>query len=60
VNFSHSAEGISFSLEGDDSVPILRAGLKDVEGNAQWRDLNLAERIGNNDGSFEFSKWILI
>ncbi|KAK4234513.1 Cyanovirin-N [Achaetomium macrosporum] len=54
VNFSESAEGISFSVEGGDSVPVLRAGLRDVEGNVQWRDINLAERIGNADGNFEF------
>jgi hypothetical protein len=54
VNFSESADNISFSIEGGDSVPVLRAGLRDVEGNVQWRDLNLAERIGNIDGNFEF------
>ncbi|KAK3988780.1 CVNH domain-containing protein [Cladorrhinum sp. PSN332] len=53
-NFSDSAEGISFSLEGDDNVPILRAGLKDVEGNVQWRDINLAERLGNAGGNFNW------
>lgn len=26
----------------------------DVEGNGQDRDLNLAERIGNNDGEFSY------
>jgi hypothetical protein len=60
VNFSESADNISFSIEGGDSVPVLRAGLRDVEGNVQWRDLNLAERIGNIDGNFEFSKWIIL
>lgn len=53
-NFSHSAENISFSVEGADSVPILRASLRDVEGNLNDRDINLAERIGNADGSFSF------
>ncbi|KAL2131518.1 hypothetical protein VTI74DRAFT_4939 [Chaetomium olivicolor] len=53
-NFSHSAENITFSLEGGDSVPVLRAGLRNVEGEVVYRDINLAERIGNNDGRFEF------
>ncbi|KAK4160248.1 Cyanovirin-N [Cladorrhinum sp. PSN259] len=53
-DFSHSAEGISFSLEGDDNVPILRAGLRDNDGNVQWRDLNLSERLGNSGGSFNW------
>jgi hypothetical protein len=54
-NFSHSAEHVHFSLEGDDSVPILRAHLTDAEGNVQERDINLAERIGNDNGGFVFS-----
>ncbi|KAK5654762.1 hypothetical protein OQA88_7087 [Cercophora sp. LCS_1] len=53
-DFAGSAEGISFSLEGDDSVPVLRAQLRDIEGNLEWRDINLAERIGNDNGSFVF------
>jgi hypothetical protein len=53
-DFSGSAEGISFSLEGDESVPILRANLADAEGNYEHRDINLAERIGNDNGSFVF------
>ncbi|KXX75652.1 Cyanovirin-N [Madurella mycetomatis] len=55
VNFSHSAEDISFEMEGDDNVPVLRASLKPLEGDPIPRDINLSERIGNNDGSFEFS-----
>ncbi|KAK4151730.1 Cyanovirin-N [Chaetomidium leptoderma] len=53
-NFSHSAEDISFSIEGDASVPILRAQLKNMEGGFNWADINLSERIGNEDGRFEF------
>ncbi|KAK4442595.1 cyanovirin-n family protein [Podospora aff. communis PSN243] len=53
-DFSGSAEEISFSLEGDDSVPVLRANLRDVEGNLEHRDINLSERIGNDNGSFVF------
>lgn len=56
VNFSDSAEEISFAIEGD-GVPILRAGLRNVEGELVYRDINLAERIGNNDGNFQFGKF---
>ena len=52
--FAGSAENITFSLEGGDGVPILRAELRDTEGNLVGRDLNLAERIGNKSGSFVF------
>ncbi|KAK4209742.1 Cyanovirin-N [Rhypophila decipiens] len=55
-DFSGSAEEISFSLEGDDSVPILRANLRDVEGNLQHRDLNLSERITNENGNFAYTE----
>ena len=57
-NFSESAEDISFSLEGDDEVPILRAGLRNVDGELVHSDLNLSERIGNNDGSFTFGEFM--
>ncbi|KAL2196677.1 CVNH domain-containing protein [Corynascus similis CBS 632.67] len=56
VNFSDSAEEVTFSLEGDDSVPVLRATLLDVEGNRVMADINLAERISNENGEFVFSK----
>jgi hypothetical protein len=56
VNFSDSAEDINFSLEGDEGVPILRAALKNSEGESIHADINLSERIGNNDGSFVFGK----
>ncbi|KAK4105443.1 Cyanovirin-N [Parathielavia hyrcaniae] len=52
--FAGSAEDISFSLEGDDSVPVLRASLKNAEGELVDADINLGERIHNNDGCFEF------
>ncbi|EGS22562.1 uncharacterized protein CTHT_0021100 [Thermochaetoides thermophila DSM 1495] len=54
VNFSQSAENISFAIEGGDSVPVLRASLKTIDGELVDRDINLAERIGNNNGSFVF------
>ncbi|KAM7200701.1 Cyanovirin-N [Naviculisporaceae sp. PSN 640] len=56
ADFSHSAEDISFSIEGDENVPILRARLTDVEGNSEWRDINLSERITNQNGQFAFEE----
>ncbi|KAF7557891.1 hypothetical protein G7Z17_g273 [Cylindrodendrum hubeiense] len=53
-NFSESSEDISFSLEGDDNSPILRATLHNVDGEGIERDLNLAERISNSNGEFIF------
>ncbi|KAK4464388.1 Cyanovirin-N [Cladorrhinum samala] len=54
VNFSHSAQNISFSIEGADGVPVLRAELADAEGNYHARDINLSECIGNNNGNFSY------
>ncbi|KAK0704316.1 Cyanovirin-N [Lasiosphaeris hirsuta] len=54
ADFSGSAQNVNFSVEGGDSVPILRAQLRDAAGEWHDRDINLAERIGNNDGAFEF------
>ncbi|KAF1831223.1 cyanovirin-N family protein [Decorospora gaudefroyi] len=53
--FSHSAENIEFALEGDGDVPVLRATLFDAEGNGETRDINLGERISNEDGTFVYS-----
>ncbi|KAL6400148.1 hypothetical protein AUP68_15841 [Ilyonectria robusta] len=53
-NYSHSAEDISFELEGDDNVPVLRASLGNMEGENVSRDLNLAECIGNDNGVLVF------
>ncbi|KAJ4379162.1 hypothetical protein N0V86_005205 [Didymella sp. IMI 355093] len=55
-NFSGSAENIHFTIEGDGSVPVLRASLCDQEGNYQERDLNLSERVSNNNGQFNYSE----
>lgn len=52
-DFSGSAEDIRFELEGD-GQPILRARLGDVEGNLHDRDINLSERIGNDNGNLNF------
>lgn len=56
VNFSHSAQDISFSVEGDDAVPILRATLTNMADEGIARDINLGERIQNIDGNFQFGK----
>ncbi|GAB1316804.1 hypothetical protein MFIFM68171_07014 [Madurella fahalii] len=55
-NFSHSAENINFSIEGDECVPVLRAALKDRKGELVQDDINLAERISNENGSFSFGE----
>ncbi|KAF3042053.1 hypothetical protein E8E11_004708 [Didymella keratinophila] len=54
-DFSGSAENIHFTIEGDGSVPVLRASLCDQDGNYQERDLNLSERVSNNDGNFNYN-----
>ncbi|KAK1971051.1 CVNH domain-containing protein [Colletotrichum sublineola] len=53
-NFAASAEDIRFTIEGE-GVPILRARLFTVDGEAIDRDVNLAERIGNDNGRFIFN-----
>ncbi|KAK1828814.1 CVNH domain-containing protein [Podospora conica] len=53
-DFAGSAEEITFSIEGGDGVPILRANLRNCEGELIHRDVNLSERIGNQDGQFVF------
>jgi len=52
--FSGSAEDVTFTIEGEAQAPILRARLNDGQGNLVDRDVNLGERIGNNDGQFHF------
>lgn len=53
-NFSETAEDVHFAIEGDGEVPVLRATLNNADGEPVEADLNLAERIVNNNGSFEF------
>lgn len=55
--FANSAENVHFSIEADGEAAVLRATLFDGEGNGQERDLNLGERIGNNDGNFQYSEF---
>ncbi|WYZ35917.1 hypothetical protein EsH8_X_000564 [Colletotrichum jinshuiense] len=52
--FANSAEDIRFEFEGD-GQPILRARLFNIEGEAIDADVNLAERIGNDNGHFSFN-----
>ncbi|KAK0672151.1 Cyanovirin-N [Cercophora samala] len=52
-DFNASAQGVTFDLEGDEGVPVLRAGLTNMNGDVNWHDVNLAERITNNNGQFE-------
>ncbi|KAJ4295453.1 hypothetical protein N0V90_007465 [Kalmusia sp. IMI 367209] len=55
-NFADSASDVHFAIEGDGEVPVLRATLLNEEGEKGiQRDLNLAERISNNDGNFSFN-----
>lgn len=46
-------------MEGD-SEPILRARLRNVDGDFEDRDINLTERIMNRDGRLCFGRfWML-
>lgn len=56
VNFSDSAQDVHFAIEGGGEVPVLRATLTNENGDGEQRDLNLSERIMNNDGQFVFSE----
>lgn len=56
ADFASSCENLSFRFEGDDNVPILRAQLRNAEGELVDADLNLGERIGNNNGQFELGE----
>ncbi|PLB45250.1 Cyanovirin-N [Aspergillus steynii IBT 23096] len=53
-NFSETAEDVEFSIEGDGEVPVLRAKLNNAEGEQVEADINLGERVVNNNGAFEF------
>ncbi len=55
VGFADSGQNFSFGLEGD-GVPILRAELFNVEGEAIPSDINISERIENQNGQFVFGE----
>ncbi|KAF7534207.1 hypothetical protein G7054_g6426 [Neopestalotiopsis clavispora] len=50
--FADSAEDIYLSIEGTGPVAVLRARLRREDGEWESRDLNLSERLANNDGQF--------
>ncbi|KAJ4391084.1 hypothetical protein N0V93_004698 [Gnomoniopsis smithogilvyi] len=52
-NFSESAEDIRVDIEA--GQPILRAVLRREDGEFDARDLNLTERISNQDGRLCFN-----
>lgn len=57
AGYADSSERGWLSIEGDNQ-PILRAALFDGDGNlVENVDINLAERIGNNDGQFYFREY---
>ncbi|PYH80261.1 Cyanovirin-N [Aspergillus uvarum CBS 121591] len=53
-NFFETARGVHFDIEGGAHVPVVRGELRDEHGNWHVRDINLAERLFNIDGHFEF------
>ncbi|KAF8534143.1 Cyanovirin-N, partial [Trichophaea hybrida] len=54
--FSGSAQNVTFSIEGGGQVPVLRALLCNEDGEYVPADVNLSERIENQNGQFTFSK----
>ncbi|KAK8117592.1 cyanovirin-N [Apiospora kogelbergensis] len=54
--FSESSEGIWCSIEGTGPVCVLRGRLRNADGELCECDLNLSERLGNNDGNFQWGK----
>ena len=54
LGFAESAEEIHLSLESEENLPILRAQLRNSEGELVEANINLSERIGNNNGEFAF------
>ncbi|KAL7276202.1 hypothetical protein RUND412_000820 [Rhizina undulata] len=53
VNFSETARNIRFDIEGP-GIPVLRALLQTVDGTWIESDVNLAERVENQDGNLVF------
>ncbi|RAL11804.1 CVNH domain-containing protein [Aspergillus homomorphus CBS 101889] len=53
-NFFETARGVYFDIEGGANVPVLRAELRDEQGGWRTADVNLAERLFNINGRFEF------
>jgi len=59
ADFSRTAENVEFRIEGGDAVPVLHATLRCSDGSTRVADINLAERIENINGGFQFSKFLL-
>lgn len=55
TDFSETARDIRFHIEGENQ-PILRASLRQINGEWEDRDLNLTERILNQDGHLVFQQ----
>ncbi|KAL2061389.1 hypothetical protein VTL71DRAFT_7662 [Oculimacula yallundae] len=53
--FTDSGDNFSFNFEGD-GIPVLRGELQNVEGEACSCDINIAERISNQNGQLVFRK----
>lgn len=55
-NFHDSAADVELHTEGEDDeqIPVLRARLGNIEGEEIDADINLAERIGNDNGTLIF------
>ncbi|KAM0425870.1 hypothetical protein ACHAPT_008808 [Fusarium lateritium] len=54
TNFTESADGIFFGLEGDEGLPVLRATINNEDGEQTSADIDLSEYISNNGGVFEY------
>ncbi|KAE8330981.1 Cyanovirin-N [Aspergillus sergii] len=54
-NFSHTADDVRFAIEGDGEVPVLRAVLLNGAGESVESNVNLSERINNDNGAFDFA-----
>ncbi|EPS34930.1 hypothetical protein POX_a00102 [Penicillium oxalicum] len=57
VNFADSAENIEFSQderEDGPPIPVVRAHLGNLDGDMVPADINLAERITNDNGELRF------
>lgn len=54
-NFTQSASDIRFNFEGGANVPVLRARLRKADGGEQESDLNLGERLTNDNGNLVFT-----
>ncbi|KAH7379776.1 CVNH domain-containing protein [Cadophora sp. MPI-SDFR-AT-0126] len=52
--YADSGENFSFGLEGDDGVPVLRGELRNIEGEGIPCDINISERISNQNGQLVF------